>query len=522
MASIRTLGLAGLGLISALLMGQGCPPLTGGGDNTPPPDTSGPGDSGVTGQYVSAQPQVVVDAAGNNFRVGCGFCHPTVHAEWQTTRHAGALETLEAIGQATNPACLPCHTVGFGEPGGFVDRATTNALAGVQCESCHGPGGPHVSNIQDPSLRPPASVKMLDASICGKCHNPIIHSTFDEWQESAHSGNEEGGAIFWIEDAPDFVGGRTVRINETPAAPSRVAGCGECHSGDARQLLFEEGRALTDRSLADLHLNSTAVREPLIVADLHPLVCATCHDPHKATGLGSQLPGHGDTQLRYPIAVNSPPSDVLVEATNPARFNICGQCHHARRDSAGTATGSDTWQRTSRPPHHSNQANTVNGEMPIPPGTASIRPNQQHAHSFTDRQCATCHMQVEESPDPTLATPTDSGHRFEVHLAGCTALGCHPAPQNIAARLTSLRASVQSRLSGVRARLDVAVPPTANGLPGWEYGSENAQALQAGLSDNVKKVRFIYYFIRNDGSGGAHNPAYVKDLLTYAELVTLP
>jgi len=34
-------------------------------------------------------------------------------------------------------------------------------------------------------------------------------------------------------------------------------------------------------------------------------------------------------------------------------------------------------------------------------------------------------------------------------------------------------------------------------------------------------VRYIYYFIINDGSGGAHNPAYVKELLTYAELVTL-
>ena len=245
----------------------------------------------MTGQFVSAQPTVVVDSATDQFRVGCGFCHPNTHAEWQTTRHAKALDTLDAIGQGTNPACLPCHTVGYGEAGGFIDRATTNALAGVQCESCHGAGGPHVSDVQNVMMRPPSSVKMLDAQICGKCHTKVIHSLFEEWQDSAHSGNEEAGAIFWPEDSAAFVGNRTTRVDETPVAPSRLASCGECHSGDARQLRFQEGVTITDRTLADLHKTSEAVHEPLIVSDLHPQVCVTCHDPHKATGNGSSVAG---------------------------------------------------------------------------------------------------------------------------------------------------------------------------------------------------------------------------------------
>ncbi len=481
----------------------------------PEPEPPGTGNSKVTGQFVSAQPSVVVDAANDVFRVGCGFCHPTSHSEWLTTRHAKALETLEAIGQGTNPACLPCHTVGYGEEGGFIDRATTNALAGVQCESCHGAGGPHVGNIQDVSLRPPASVKAIGAQVCGKCHTQVIHPLYDEWLESAHAG-----AVFWEEDSADFVGGRTERVDETPRAPARVASCGECHSGDARQLKFEEGVTLTDRTLADLHKTSEAVREPLIVADLNPLVCATCHDPHKATGLGSQIPGHGDTQLRYALVVNSPPSDSIADAANPARFGICGQCHHARKDSAGTPTGSDTWQKTSRPPHHSHQANMLNGEMMSPPN-GSIRPNQQFVHGFTERSCATCHVHVEDFPTtPGVDSPTDSGHRFEVDIKTCIA--CHPAPQDITARLASLQASIATRLAGIKARLDAAVPPTANGLPGWEYGSNNSQVKQSSLSDNVKKVRFIYYYIDYDGSGGAHNPPYTKDLLTWAEVIPLP
>lgn len=109
---------------------------------------------------------------------------------------------------------------------------------------------------------------------------------------------------------------------------------------------------------------------------------------------------------------------------------------------------------------------------------------------------------------------------FAPDLEACAE--CHPAAQNISARLSSLQSSVQTRLAGIKARLDAAVPVTANGLPGWEYTSKNSQAKQTALSDNVKKVRFVYFYIQYDGSGGVHNPVYVKDLLTYAELVALP
>jgi hypothetical protein len=37
--------------------------------------------------------------------------------------------------------CLPCHSTGHGQPGGFVSSRQTPHMGGVQCEACHGPGG---------------------------------------------------------------------------------------------------------------------------------------------------------------------------------------------------------------------------------------------------------------------------------------------------------------------------------------------------------------------------------------------
>ena len=127
-----------------------------GGFGPPPPPT--PGNSGVTGQYVGSD--------------RCGDCHKSFHTKWSDTLHARALESLEEIGQDTNPECLACHTVGFGQPDGFVDRATTNVLANVGCEACHGPARDHVENIENKDLRPP---KDISSSVCGQCHTGAHH-----------------------------------------------------------------------------------------------------------------------------------------------------------------------------------------------------------------------------------------------------------------------------------------------------------------------------------------------------------
>ena len=75
----------------------------------------------------------------------CAECHAEYHTDWTDTIHAAAWDRLPPFAQ-TNPGCLPCHTVGFGEADGYVDQATNPELAGVQCENCHGAGHDHAAN----------------------------------------------------------------------------------------------------------------------------------------------------------------------------------------------------------------------------------------------------------------------------------------------------------------------------------------------------------------------------------------
>ncbi len=92
----------------------------------------------------------------------CMVCHPGQHETWSLTSHAYAFETLLEHGEDRNPECLRCHTVGFEKPGGYAAASRQSWLEGVQCENCHGRGGPHQS--------PEFLVKGFEP-ICADCHD---------------------------------------------------------------------------------------------------------------------------------------------------------------------------------------------------------------------------------------------------------------------------------------------------------------------------------------------------------------
>ena len=139
----------------------------------------------------------------------CGKCHPTEYAALRDTPHARALDRLAApapIAWSTprhkrgrtglaDPACLRCHTTGYGRPGGYPAVAqpppaagaqarapVPHPMAGVTCEACHGPGKAHADDPKKPGaiLRlaggcPECSV----LPICRTCHDDANDPDFD-------------------------------------------------------------------------------------------------------------------------------------------------------------------------------------------------------------------------------------------------------------------------------------------------------------------------------------------------------
>ncbi len=183
----------------------------------------------------------------------CLTCHASAHEAWSATEHATALEALEGIGQGENAGCLGCHTVGFGEDGGFVSREETPQLAGVQCENCHGAAAAHASDPGNLELRPAVN---LSSTVCGGCHTDAHHPTFDEWELSKHSTALEG-----------------LRSNSF-ASDS----CLECHSQDFRYATEE----------AEEHPEEN-IEIPTMETAQFSVECVTCHNPHRQAEAPHQL-----------------------------------------------------------------------------------------------------------------------------------------------------------------------------------------------------------------------------------------
>lgn len=450
MVANRAAGLLLACLILVVLMGIVCP------GSMPPP-----GDSEVAGKYVGA--------------TRCSQCHSNIHSQWSQTLHAKALDSLEAIGQGSNAACLGCHTVGFGEEGGFVSRAVTNALAGVQCESCHGPGRDHVDNVANESLRPKIDIS---ATACGKCHTGTDQPQFDQWVGSRH-------ALVVESQAASYSTGTSSDLNN----------CGGCHSGDFRYLSVYLGKTVPNDYLKGKS------RE-----EMNAVTCAICHNPHQRTGMAAAPADGRDYQLRFPEVAFPVASNTIEDTTNEGRYGLCGQCHHER---------GRTWKDSSRPVHHSLQVNMYTGECAVPPNPdgsiTPMVPSQVGPHFLAVQQCSSCHMARTQT-----AQGSRSHHSFQVQYTGCLVSGCHSTAtqEAVVSRATNLRREVQSGLDVIKAKLDADYP--ANG---WEYTSNGGpnSAGQGALPDAVKKARHIYYYVLFDGSYGMHNANYARSLIAEAK-----
>ncbi|MCU0782992.1 MAG: cytochrome c family protein [Verrucomicrobia bacterium] len=429
----------------------------------------------------------------------CAECHEDIHAKESYTRHAGAFSDalFVAKGGQTNAACLPCHTVGYGLPTGFVSKNDPNTnprLAGVQCESCHGPAAAHAANEMDFTVRPRVE---LAGQVCGGCHTGAHHPTYDEWKTTGHF---------------------TVTEDMNPA--DRVNRCGRCHSGSSRLALINgENPAVAVTNDANVGIT-----------------CVVCHDPHQNHVWTNVMTGLVYTnQLRQALSSTNDfflsTSDNFTNKYNP-NINLCAQCHNHRGAS---------WTSTSRPPHHSPQYNMLLGTVGVLPDGVSGGPTAHAGTYFLEddagqlylatNQCVTCHMQKAEYQPGPPEVAAATGHKFEVDTYGACA-GCHGRGANAEGLTTLVRSIVSSQIQQVKASLDdwalnkaPDVLRTNYGELAWEYsvpgdlsvGTNSPPAdRQSLIATNIMKARFNLYLVHYDGSHGVHNGPYALTLLDAA------
>lgn len=118
----------------------------------------------------------------------CIRCHASEGSQWKTTSHSLAWNTLVEVKKDATPDCIPCHVVGYKQPGGFQSGADAARLGNVQCENCHGLGTKHEEYSK--------SLKVSQAT-CVTCHHGDNDPDFnwDKYHPKIAHSNTSGETI---------------------------------------------------------------------------------------------------------------------------------------------------------------------------------------------------------------------------------------------------------------------------------------------------------------------------------------
>ena len=98
----------------------------------------------------------------------CQECHADNYTAWHATKHASALNRLNAADRAGGQ-CIRCHATG--SPEQLAAEGANPSLPGVQCEACHGAGRAHADAARAGTPQAGAIAKAPGEKNCLGCHN---------------------------------------------------------------------------------------------------------------------------------------------------------------------------------------------------------------------------------------------------------------------------------------------------------------------------------------------------------------
>ena len=300
-------------------------------------------------------PYVYIIATGEWIPLGSNFIQPPdqgvrfMNTEW-------------------NSECLRCHTTHprAREIEEDVTYDTMVAELGISCESCHGPGGPHISHhrqkretTRDPIANPDSMDHRIASQVCGACHSFNIVRTeipFEDFRpgqnlhaqrqvlrfdksgrdalrasttdtNSVTQAIEKLGRMFWPDGVPRVTGREYQGLMHTTCHTKGKMSCMSCHrmhqtKADKRPVKewandLLDHRRLGDGACTQCH-DSDKYSAPTHTYHSTGSVgsaCMNCHMPHTSYGLLKAIRSHG---------VNSPNLERSLELGRP---NACNLCH---------------------------------------------------------------------------------------------------------------------------------------------------------------------------------------------------
>lgn len=282
----------------------------------------------------------------------CFICHRPQTNTWSETKHAHEFTDLPDR-YRSDPACLTCHTTGFGTPSGYAP-GTDKDLAMVGCESCHGPGAQHIEAAQrfvmattdaaaiEQEMRD-TIVKTPTDAVCTRCHAAQAHGRHPPYEgqvvREAARGTAGGAYGPCMLSAPCGPWTTSTSAPVDYTAKYSVKTCGGCHydqykqwSASAHSDLFAvlPDAYRNDQECQKCHPKVGAVAERTTGGtdphhDLLGVACESCHGPALA---------HVQFTKQF---ISTPPLGPALEqkARNAISQGkptpLCVQCHLSQR-----------------------------------------------------------------------------------------------------------------------------------------------------------------------------------------------
>jgi hypothetical protein len=454
--------------------------------------------------------------------MNCASCHessarPDIYTRWKNSAHAKVFENRMNGIKAANwgESCFKCHTTGYNNSslaansGGFkqvatqvgfvasqwlpwragkydslltTDKKMLSLVAGVGCESCHGPKDPtHFSAGTQPQT--------MSSEVCARCHDaPPRYNQYAQWENTKHSGKVASPA-----NQRGFTGTAVVTAYN-------LNDCVRCHDG-AAFVNFTQGKPFDNRAASGY---SRLARTPI--------TCQTCHEPHNG-GLRSA-----------PAASDTLTNGFSYRGIDFGKGKVCVDCHKYRRygDDQVLRNMSTTWG-----PHYAGVADVFLGQS-----AARVTGNIS-AHKLVQNTCVGCHMQP--TPDTTSVARDKIGmHTWKMryvapdnrkydNVAVCQP--CH-GPINTFDDIIAFmdydgngrKEAFTTEFNNLMERLGKALPPF--GVKKVATTDINRTAI-ATHPDSVRlKIAFWnYLYLKYDGSSGMHNPTHAINVLQQSLLL---